>query len=68
MTIKTVNRKRFKITVEDLSPRYLATYWDKEMEYEVDRKVFEFETYGGACDKALDLLDDATKRERLKNE
>jgi hypothetical protein len=59
--MKTVMRRyendNIKITVEELSPfHYIATSWDKTDCLENDRKVHEFETFGGACGYAFDLL------------
>ena len=64
--IKSFDRPHCKITVEEVSTRrnngitHIATYWDKNDCLESDRVVYEFETFGGACDQALDLLDNAT--------
>jgi hypothetical protein len=49
--------KKYKVTVEEVTPeKYIATFWDKDFCLEVDRNVFEFETYGGATDKAFNIL------------
>jgi hypothetical protein len=54
--IKEYESSKAKITVEELTGhRFITTYWDKSMSLEADRQVFEFETYGGALGKALDL-------------
>lgn len=58
--IKKYNTKLYKITVEERQGLYandfIATFWDKQDCYEVDRQVFVFETFGGAMNKAFDLL------------
>jgi hypothetical protein len=61
LILKRFNTKNFKITVEDLQNEreqnpFIATLWDKNNELEQDRKVFEFETSGGAFSQAFDLL------------
>lgn len=55
---KVLETENVKITVEEIrsGERFIATLWDKGMDAEIDREVYEFETYGGACDKALDLV------------
>jgi hypothetical protein len=56
-TIKVFENNDCKITVEEVGDfRFITTLWDKTMELEVDRRVEEFETYGGAVDRAFDHL------------
>lgn len=58
---KSAENDFFKITVEEVNPKkFIATFWEKEMEHEVDRKVYEFETPSGAIGKAFDLLVETT--------
>lgn len=55
--LKKFENNKTKITVEQISEfKFISTTWDKNSEYEVDRKVFEFETFGGAMDKAWEFL------------
>lgn len=55
--IKKFENKNCKITVEEITAfKFIATFWNKQDCYEVDRQVYEFETFGGATDKAFDLL------------
>jgi hypothetical protein len=54
--MKLVENKDYKITVEETSNGYIATYWDKNMSLEVDRYLEEFETFGGAMDCAFEFL------------
>lgn len=55
--IKDFNCKVVRITVEELSEfKFIATEWIKDECLEVDRKVYSFETFGGACGQAFDLL------------
>lgn len=57
--IKTFEDNQIKLTVEELDGfHFIATRWDKDYCLEVDRQVFSFETYGGALDKALDIMID----------
>ncbi len=47
----------FRITIEEVSSfKFIATLWDKKTSYEFDQQVFDFETFSGACDHALDLM------------
>lgn len=55
-----IENDEYKITIEELESTYITTFWDKNLTLEVDRQVFEFETYGGAIDRALELLTDNT--------
>jgi hypothetical protein len=54
--MRLVETNDYKITVEETLTGYIATFWDKTMELEVDRHVEEFETYGGAVDCAFEFL------------
>lgn len=61
MVRKSYENSDIKITVEELEtllagPRYISTFWDKNKELEVDRKVSEFETFGGAMSDAFENL------------
>jgi hypothetical protein len=48
---------KYKVTIEELNPfKFITTIWYKEQDLEVDRRVFEFETFGGAMDKGFELL------------
>lgn len=52
-----LNTEYFRYTVEEVSPfKFIATYWDKEMELEFDRTVREFETSGGAFQECLEMI------------
>lgn len=54
---KKFENSKVKITVEQNQDfKYIATFWNKESCYEVDRLVIETETYGGALDVAFDTL------------
>jgi hypothetical protein len=56
---KKFNSPKVKITVEEIGPeKFIATEWIKGDCYEVDRTVYEFETFGGAMDRAFDLMAD----------
>jgi len=57
--MKCVENDQFKITVEEKNDGFIATFWDKNMELYVDRKVEEFETFGGAMDCAFFFLAEA---------
>lgn len=62
MIIKMVEHYDYKITVEELQDKHgsvIATFWDKTRDQEHDRKVYKFETYGGAIDQAFELLAEA---------
>lgn len=63
---KLYDSENIRVTVEELSDRFIATIWDKSYCYEVDREVFEFETYGGAVDKAFDLMAAFCRESELK--
>jgi hypothetical protein len=53
-----------RITVEELTAfKFIATFWDSEMELEEDRSVQEFETFGGAMERAFDFLITALERQ-----
>lgn len=55
--LKLWQSQHSKITVEEINAfRFITTFWDKTECLEVDREVYEFETFGGAVDKAFDLL------------
>lgn len=57
MIHKTYDSHEIKITVEEKNNgMYIATLWDKIDREEFDRKVFEFETFGGAMERAFELL------------
>lgn len=57
--LKCFEDSQIKLTVEEIDGfNFIATKWDKEGCYEFDRKVFKFETYGGALEKLLDLMID----------
>ncbi len=61
-TWRTIDRLLYRITVEERADGvHLATFWDKTSCDKNDREVYEFETWGGACDRALELLDDMTQ-------
>ena len=54
--IQKIENSQYKITVEEISEfKYIATFWQKSYCLEVDREVFEFESFGGAAYKALEL-------------
>lgn len=55
--IKDFDCEIVRITVEEVTPfLFIATEWKKEECLEADRKVYSFETFGGACDKAFNIL------------
>lgn len=57
MILKSLETEKIKITVEERKDgAFIATFWDKEQCYEFDRKVSEFETFGGAISQAFDYL------------
>lgn len=57
-----MNRRQFdtskiRITIEEEKDfTFIATLWDKETCLEVDREVYEFDSFGGAVDHALYLM------------
>jgi hypothetical protein len=55
MLVKADNND-YQITVEELNDGYIATLWEKKLEFNVDRKVKKFETFGGAMDSAFRWL------------
>lgn len=56
MILKTFENVHVKITVEEINDEFISTFWDKEKEYENDRSVKSFETFGGAMADAFDNL------------
>lgn len=55
--IKYWDSEHTRVTVEEVTEtKYIATVWDKKYCLEVDREVYEFETFGGAVDKAFDIM------------
>jgi hypothetical protein len=58
--LKRFENQKVKITVEERQDNsFIATLWLKDIDLEVDRRVFEFETFGGACATAFDLVCEA---------
>lgn len=52
-----IKNKRHMVTVEELeSGGWIATFWDMQNEYQADREIRTFETFGGACEQALVFL------------
>lgn len=54
------SNENYEITVEqindDFPGKWIATFWDKQNELKVDRKVMEYETLGGALEQGFVLL------------
>jgi hypothetical protein len=55
---------KFRITIEEVKNKhplldtFQVTLWPKHDRPEDERILFELETFGGACDKALNLMFD----------
>lgn len=57
--LKSYENSSVKITVEERRDgKFIATHWNKDYCLEPDRDVEEFESFGGAVDKAFDWLSD----------
>lgn len=55
--IKKFENAKVKVTVEEKSEfEFIATLWSKDFEHEEDRRVYEYETFGGACACAFEML------------
>lgn len=65
--LKCYDSPNIRVTVEEIDAfKFIATVWDKNYCAEVDREVYEFETYGGALDKAFDIMGAFCKDEEIK--
>jgi hypothetical protein len=59
MHIMRASNERYEVTVEQVgnSPeKWIATIWDRDHEYEVDRTVKQFETRKGAVEEGFLFL------------
>lgn len=57
MVKNLIETRDLKITIEELpNNSFIATFWDKSTSLENDRKVWKFETYGGASYHILNIL------------
>lgn len=55
--IKKYDDKTVQVTVEERDDGvFIATVWDKNDTRKADREVYEFETFGGAVDRAFDIM------------
>lgn len=64
--LRCVENDKLKITISEFAPtgcytysEYQVLFWDKKLGSEIDNKVYEFETYGGAMECAFELLAEA---------